>query len=31
MDKLNVEVDVKIITNVLFTRSFHFGTVVGGL
>ena len=29
--KLSVEADVKLVTNVLFSRSFHFGSVVGGL
>ena len=31
MKKLGVEVDVKIVMNVLFSRSFHLSTVVGGL
>ena len=31
MEKLGVEVDVKFLTNVLFSRSLYFGTVVGGL
>ena len=31
MEKLGFEVDVKIVMNVLFSRSFYFGTVVGGL
>ena len=31
LGKLGVEVDVKIMTNGSFSRSFHFGTVVGGL
>ena len=31
MEKLGVEMDVKIMTNVLFSRSFNFDTVVRGL
>ena len=31
IEKLGVEVDVINVTNVLFSRSFHFGTVVEGL
>ena len=31
MEKLGVEWDVKIVTNVLFSRSFYFSTVVGTL
>ena len=29
-EKLGGKVDVKIVTNVLFSRSFHFDSVVGG-
>ena len=31
MEKFGVEVDVETVTNILFSRSFNFGTVVGGL
>ena len=31
IETLVVEVDVKIVNNVLFCRLFHFGTEVGGL